>query len=593
MLQQYHGFRKLAYRSDCSMELRYQADETPSRALSLGLGLQLTVISVFATILITTLVMRAGGQSESYLSWAVFAAVVIGGACTMLQTVRLGRIGMGHVLMMGSSAVFVAVGIQALTVRGPSMFATLVVAAAIFQFLISRKLALFRRLFTPTVSGTVLMLIPVSIMPVVFDLLDEVPQGSAAYGAPVSAILTVLVIGGLMLKSTDKLRLWAPVIGVIAGSLVAAAFGLYDTTRILEAAWVGLPAFEWPGFSFEFDTFFLALLPAFLLAAMIGVIRTMSGAVAIQSVSWRQPRAVDFRAVQGAVATDGLSNLLSGLAGTMPNTSYTTGASLAQITGVAARSVGVAAGAIFMAVAFFPKVLAMVLAIPGPVFAAFLFVMIAMLFMIGIQMLIQDGIDYRKSLIVGIAFWTGVGFQNGVIFPEIFSNFAYGVLNDGMTAGALVAIVITVFLRITEPRPRRTEVALDLSALPDLAKFVKDFATVNKWDESMVNRLNAVVEEVLLTLLHHDIEEAQSESRRLTLVVRKKADGALLEFTAGGGDEDENFQDRISLLGEQVEEARFESEMSMRILRQYAASVHHQQYHDIEVVTVRVDASTR
>ena len=511
----------------------------------------------------------------------------------MLQTVRLGRIGMGHVLMMGSSAVFVAVGIQALSVRGPSMFATLVVAAAIFQFLISRKLALFRRLFTPTVSGTVLMLIPVSIMPVVFDLLDEVPQGSAAYGAPVSAILTVLVIGGLMLKSTDKLRLWAPVIGVIAGSLVAAAFGLYDTTRILEAAWVGLPAFEWPGFSFEFDTFFLALLPAFLLAAMIGVIRTMSGAVAIQSVSWRQPRAVDFRAVQGAVATDGLSNLLSGLAGTMPNTSYTTGASLAQITGVAARSVGVAAGAIFMAVAFFPKVLAMVLAIPGPVFAAFLFVMIAMLFMIGIQMLIQDGIDYRKSLIVGIAFWTGVGFQNGVIFPEIFSNFAYGVLNDGMTAGALVAIVITVFLRITEPRPRRTEVALDLSALPDLAKFVKDFATVNKWDESMVNRLNAVVEEVLLTLLHHDIEEAQSESRRLTLVVRKKADGALLEFTAGGGDEDENFQDRISLLGEQVEEARFESEMSMRILRQYAASVHHQQYHDIEVVTVRVDASTR
>ncbi len=571
------------------MDLLYQADEKPSKTLALGLGLQLTTLSVSATILITTLVMRASGQSESYLAWAVFAAVVIGGACSILQTCRFGRIGMGHILMMGSSGVFIAVAIQVLTERGPGMFATLVVAAAIFQFLISHKLALFRRIFTPTVSGTVLMLIPVSVMPPIFKLLEDFPQDGSTFGAAVSALLTVLIIGGITLKSKDALRLWAPVIGVIVGSLVAAAFGLYDTGRVLEAAWIGWPEVQWPGLSLEFDTFFWALLPAFLLAAMISIIRTISGAVAIQSVSWHQPRAVDFRAVQGAVATDGLSNLLSGIAGTMPNTSYTTGASLAQITGVAARSVGFAAGAMFMVLAFLPKALAVVLAIPGPVFAAFLFVMIAMLFMIGIQMVIQEGIDYRKTLIVGMAFWAGVGFQNGLIFPEFFSNFAYGVLNDGMTAGAIVAIVITLFMRVTEPRPRQTEVVLELSSLPDLTKFVKDFATANNWDESMINRLTAVVEETALTLLRGKDDETQSDSRRLNLVVRKKADAALLEFTAGSGEGDGNFQDRIALLGEQVEEARFENEMSMRILREYAASVHHQQYHDIEVVTVRVN----
>ena len=65
--------------------LRFQADEKPPLAISLGLGFQLTALSVSATILLTTVVMRAAGQSEVYLSWAVFAAVAIGGAVSMLR----------------------------------------------------------------------------------------------------------------------------------------------------------------------------------------------------------------------------------------------------------------------------------------------------------------------------------------------------------------------------------------------------------------------------------------------------------------------------------------------------------------------------
>ncbi|MYD78197.1 MAG: hypothetical protein F4239_04690 [Gammaproteobacteria bacterium] len=570
------------------MSLRYQSDEKPSITLVLGLGLQLTTLSVSATILITTLVMRAGGQSEAYLAWAVFAAVVIGGACSVLQTIRFGRFGTGHVLMMGSSVVFIAVGIQALSVGGPSLFATLVVAAAIFQFLISHKLAQFRRLFTPTVSGTVLMLIPVSVMPAVFKLLEDVPQDSSTLGAPLSAILTVVVIGGITLKSNSTLRLWAPVIGIIVGSLVAATFGLYDTTRVLESAWIGLPEFMWPGISLEFDKAFWALFPAFLLAAMISAIRTMSGAVAIQSIAWRKPKAVDYRGVQGAVATDSLSNLFSGLAGTMPNTSYTTGASLAQITGVAARTVGFAAGGIFLALAFFPKVLALILAIPGPVFAAFLFVMVAILFMIGTQMVFTDGIDYRKSLIVGIAFWTGVGFQNGVIFPEIFSNFAHGFLNDGMTSGALVAIILTLFMKMTEPRSRQMKTVLELSALSDLTKFAEKFATANNRDESKVNHLNAVVEEVLLTLLE---QKTGKESDIQQLILRAKKDGknVVLEFITTPG-EGENLEDKVALLSEQAEQHPMEENLSLRVLQHLSTRVRHQKYSDVDIITVRVES---
>ena len=568
--------------------LRYQADEKPPVKVALVLGLQLTAISVSATILLTTVVMRAAAQSEAYLAWAVFAAVLIGGGATMLQAFRLGRFGMGHVLMMGSSGAFIAVSIEALTEGGPATFAILVVVSALFQFVISDRLALFRRILTPSVSGTVLMLIPVSVMAPVLNLLKDVPEGSPAPGAPLSALATVLVICGLTLKASGSLRLWAPVIGVLAGSLVAVFFGIYDTARVAEAAWAGLPPVEWQGLDLGFGPAFWSLLPGFLLAATIGAIRTISSAAAAQRVSWRRPRAVDFRAVQGAVATDGLSNLLSGLAGTVPNTSYTTGASLAQLTGVAARHVGIAAGAMFAALAFLPKALALVLAIPGPVFAAYLVVMMAVLFMIGVQMIVQDGIDYRKSLIVGVSFWLGVAFQSGVVFPEFFSKFAGGLMNNGMTAGGLVAIIMTLFVEMTEPRPARMEAALDASSLPELRASLGAFASTSGWDEAMAKRLGGVCEEVLLTLIGPE-EDGEQSGRRLVLLAKKDSGAAVLEFIAGAG-EGENLEDRVALLGEQTEEAHLEQEVSLRLLRHHAASVRHQQYHGADIVTVRVEA---
>ena len=516
--------------------LLYQADEKPPAALALGLGLQLTALSVSATILLTTVIMRAAGQGEAYLSWAVFAAVVIGGGATMLQALRLGRFGMGHVLMMGSSGAFIAVSIQALVEGGPAALATLVAVATLFQFVISDRLSLFRRILTPAVSGTVLMLIPVSVMAPVLNLLKDVPEGGPAPGAPLSALATVLVICGLTLKASGSLRLWAPVIGILAGSLVAVFFGIYDTARVAEASWAGLPPVEWPGLDLGLGPLFWSLLPGFLLAATVGAIRTISSAAAAQRVSWRRPRAVDFRAVQGAVATDALSNLLSGLAGTAPNTSYTTGASLTQLTGVAARHVGIAAGAMFAALAFLPKALALVLAIPGPVFAAYLIVMMAVLFMIGVQMIVQDGIDYRKSLIVGVSFWLGVAFQSGVVFPEFFSKFAGGLMNNGMTAGGLVVILMTLFMEMTEPRPSRMETTLDTSSLPELREFLGGFASTGDWDQAMTHRLGAVGEEVLQTLLRRDDGDGSSERRSLLLLARKESGAAVLEFIAAAGE---------------------------------------------------------
>ncbi|MYC80956.1 MAG: hypothetical protein F4X19_02540 [Acidobacteria bacterium] len=569
--------------------VRYEPDEKPPVLLSLGLGLQLAVLCVAGVVLTPAIVIRVAGGTEAFLSWAVFAALAVSGVTTLVQAVRLGRIGAGYVLLMGTSGAFIAVCITAIAEGGPAMLATLVVASSLFQFGLAARLSLFRRILTPAVAGTVIMLIPVTVMPFIFKMLNDVPEGTPLSASGTSALVTLLVIAGLALKARGKLRLWAPVVGVATGSVVAGFYGIYDSRLIAEAAWIGLPSEGWPGLDLSFGPTFWALLPGFVFVTLVGAIETIGDAVAIQRVSHRRTQAVDFRAVQGAVAADGLGNLLSGLGGTVPNTTYSSSVSVTELTGVGARRVGMAVGAVFIVMAFLPKAPAVLLAIPGPVAAAYITVLLAMLFVIGMRIVVQDGIDYRKGVVAGVAFWIGAGFQNGAIFPEYFNDFAGGLLQNGMTAGGLAAILMTMFLELTQPRRRRMETECHLSALPGIQEFLKSFAADNGWAQAMRNRLDAAVEETLATLFHRGDSGEKREPRRLQLVAFKENGGAVLELIASSREE-QNLQDRIALLGRYAEGPEGEREISLRLLRHVASSIRHQQYHDTDIVTIRVKA---
>ena len=358
--------------------------------------------------------VRGGGDSEECPTWAAFAALIVCGVTTLLQAKPFaGRIGAGYILLMGTSGVFIAVSVAALQLGGPALLATLIVASSLFQFLISTRLSLLRRVITPTVAGTVVMLIAVTVMPIGFGLSFETPERAAPEAAPLTALATMAITIVIVLRARGALRLWGSVIGAVAGCLVAGSFGIYDMELVGEAGWFGVPTGGWPGFDLALGTEFWAMLPAFIFVTLVGAIETIGNGMAIQRVSWRKRRATDFRAVQGAVAADGVGNLLSGLFATVPNTTYSNSVSIVNITGIAARRVGVCIGVIFIALAFFPKAAAILLAIPNPVVGAYIIVLIAILFVLGVEMVAQDGIDYRKAIVIGVSFWIGAGFQSG------------------------------------------------------------------------------------------------------------------------------------------------------------------------------------
>ncbi len=570
--------------------VRYEPDENPPPLLAFGVGFQAAMLIVAPVVLTVVIVVRIADQPDSYLSWGVFAALVISGITTVLQAVRVGRVGAGHVLVMGTSGAFIAVCVAALVKGGPSTMASLVVISSLFQFLLAARLSLLRRIFTPVVSGTVIMLIAATVMPIVFGTLTDAPEGTPTAAAPAAAAATLVTVAALVLRGPPAWRLWSPIIGIGVGSIVAAPFGLYDVQQIIDAPWAGVPVGSWPGYDLTPGSEFWALLPAFVVVTLVGAIETVGDGVAIQQVSRRRPRATDFRVVQGALNADGVGNLLSGIAGTLPNTTYSSSISLAEVTGIAARRVGVVIGVLFIVVAFVPKFTALLIAIPAPVAAAYITVLIGMLFVQGMKIIIQDGVDHRKAAVAGLAFWIGSGFQNQWIFPDLLGDgFLSVLLGNGMTSGALVAVIMMVFLELTAPRRRRMEAALDSEALPKLREFLGEFSSRAGWDRASSQRLLLVGEETLASLSPEPVDELEGDGgRRLIVTSRRNVGGAELEFvSASGGD---NLEDRLSYLGgtPDISDGR---EISFRLLRHYASSVRHQKYHDVDIVTVQVEGS--
>ncbi len=564
--------------------VRFEPEERPPHLLSAGLGIQATIILIAPIVVTVAIIMRSANQSESYLSWAVFAAVVISGAITMLQSARFGRFGAGCILFMGTSPTFLVVCVLAMAAGGPAMMATLIVASSAFYFLLAAQLSALRRVITPLVSGVVIMLLAAMVAPIVFNMLADVPDSTPDVAPPLIAALTLGVVVPLALRAPKALQLWAPLIGVVVGCIASSFFGLYDYQSVIEAPWVGLPPMEWPGLYLGLGIEFWALLATFALVSLVSALETVGDGVAVQQVSRRQARTTDFRVIQGALNADGLGNVLSGLAGTVPNTTYSSSIPLISLTGVAARRVGVYAGVFLIATAFFPKIPALLLAIPAPVVGAYVTIFLALVFVEGLRTVVKAGLDQQKALILGMAFWVGVGFEYKFIFPEILSGPVGTILSNGMVVGGVTAIALVQFVGLTSRRRRRIRVELSPSSLPQIDDFLRAFASRTDWNGASTDRLRAAGEEAIMSLLQD--EGATRDGRRLVVGARVVDGMAELEFSAIPGDE--NIEDRLAYLSEEPE-IEDEREISFRLLRHYASSVRHQKYHNVDIVTVQVE----
>ncbi len=556
---------------------------------TLLVGFQGAALLLAPTVLNVAVAIRSSGLDDTYLTWSVFAALLISAAITALQAFQIWRFGAGHIVLTCPAALFIGIMVATISAAGPSTFMTLLVVCCVVQVALAWWLPTLRRIFTPVVTGTVTMLIAVSVLPIAFDSVQDLPDGATPVSGPAIAGTTLLVSVLVTLGARGRWRLVGPFISIIAGCAVAVAFGVIDADRIASAGWFGIP--ELPDLSFDLTPGreFWALLPSFAILTLVIGIKTISDGVAIQQGSRRRLRAIDFRKIQGMVSVNGIGMLFAGISGTLPPMSYSSfSLSLINLTGVAARRVGIGVAIVTLALALFSKLAAVLLTIPGPVLGAYLMFAMGMLFVSGWQTILREGLDPRRVLVVALASALGLGLHNHSIVGDLFGDELGVLLGNGVTIGAVVAIGMTLLLEAISTRRSRLEVTLDMDSFPAIDEFLARLATRLEWNEASSLRLRAAGEETLASLQAREDDADGPEHQRLIINARPQGTTVELEFVATT--RQENVEDLLAYLTDEASMPTAD-DLSLRLLRYHSSAVRHQKFHGVDIVTVQVEGS--
>ena len=312
---------------------------------------------------------------------------------------------------------------------------------AVFEVVLSYFIRPLMKLFPPLVTGTVVCLIGLTLLPVSIDWAAG-GSGAADYGSIKNISISMLVLfGTLLLNRYGKGMLSSAsiLIGMVVGYIVCIPLGLVDFTAVKEASWISMPKI------FEYGvTFDLKALIAFIPAYFVTAIETVGCLKAVGEVS--EVDMTDKR-IGAGVLSDGIGSMIGGVVGTLPNTTFSQNVGLIPLTKVASRYVAVMAGIILVILGFLPKLAAIVNSIPQPVLGGVGIVMFGTVAAAGIKTLSKVKINERNLLIIA----TSIGLGLGVTFrPEFIAQLPEGlkmIFASGISTGTITALILNVVLK--------------------------------------------------------------------------------------------------------------------------------------------------
>lgn len=538
--------------------------------------------------MLLTLIVRAAAQSEQYLAWVMFTGLTLTGLSIILHTFRFPFFGSGRLIVTNFNVPFLAAAALALTVGGPGLLASLVVFSTLMQFVLTLRLASLRRIFTPAVTGAVIMLVALSAVPFIVERTIVAPEGVPMHVFLAPGLTALAVGAGVFLRGSQAWRLWILPITVASGLVVAVPLGFYDMRLAAEAPWVNLPDLTWHGFNLTLGSDFWLLLPVFLCVNLTAYLKTLGDLSLIYQGSYRKPVAVDLRTVQSGLNLYSATTFLTGLLGTLPVTApWAVTVVYVSFTGVAARIAGVFLGVFTIAIAPLSKVIALLVAIPSPVVSAVYIIIFGMLFVEGAKTAFGGQPDPTQFAITGVSLVMGLAAGS---FAHLLGGTGAVLIGNAVVVGSAAGLGMTVFAQLTRRRRKQLQAALAPASLPEIDGFLVEFASRLGWTEAAAKRLCLVGEEVVLTLMEEGAAEQEGAAdRKLLATIQPDGEAAELEFVVFADDTIKgNIEDALAYLNEDtaLEDTQ---EFSMRILQHYSSRLRHRKYYGIDVVTVRVD----
>ncbi|MCY3923750.1 MAG: purine/pyrimidine permease [Chloroflexi bacterium] len=481
--------------------LRYDVHERPPLVIAAGLGLQNALFVISGAILLPILLRAADLITAGEAAFLVSASLLTAGLSTAVQAFRVGAVGSGFMLFMGTSGTFFAATFDAIELAGIGFVAALALIAAPAELLVARFFRFFRNIFTPTVGGVVVMCVAVTVVPLTIQQWNGVGTdraGSLEYmligGVAVFVMVAMIVI------APARYRLWSPIAGLAAGCVAAAITGDWSFGHATDAAIVGFPISEWEAPTFPTSGAAFAVLGAFVIATLAGTFETVGDAIAIQKVSLRNFTRIDYEAVRGALNADGVGNALAGVFCTTPNTTYSSPIGMVPVVGVGSRWVALWGAGIMVVMAFFPILSGFVLDLPGPAIGGVSFVAMLLLFIVGMRTVVDAGLNSRAALVVSLGFWGGFcgefADELGLPFLEHIPDVLAPITGNAISLGSVIAVLVSTALLLIPQRRFRWRGDASTDSLEHVLAFGSDVSKGFNLESSSANRLELCLEEL-------------------------------------------------------------------------------------------------
>ncbi len=378
----------------------------------------------------------------------VSTALVVAALTSFIQIRRMGRIGSGLLSAQGTSFAFLNNLHQVGQVGGLPLMFGLSLAAAPTSILLGPFLPKLRRVFTPVVSGTVILLIGLSLIPAgMHEIASGYGPGAVPWHGGAVAVTIMIILVTLGSLKRPWARMLAVLISLIFGYGISAALGYLQAPP--PGLWVAWPKLFSYGLAFQWQY----LLP-FIFLYLVSAIETVGDVTATCQLSGLPTKGHDYWSrLRGAVMADGINSMLAACCGMFPNTTYAQNNGVIQLTGVASRRVGYYMCGFLALFGLLPMIGGYLSIMPAPVLGGLSLVLFGFVASGGIRILYYNHLGSREWLILAVSLGAGVGVGSTPEVLDMLPSALAAMFHSSVVVGGLLAL----FLNAVLPRIKSTQ----------------------------------------------------------------------------------------------------------------------------------------
>lgn len=417
-------------------------DEQLGITKNFAYGLQHVLTMYGGIIAVPLIIGSAAGLKPAEIGTLIAASLFMGGVATLVQTLGFKYVGAKLPIVQGVSFAGVATMLAIINTGGslPMVFGAVMVAS-LLGLILSPFFSRLLRFFPPVVTGSVITMIGLSLIPVSIRWIMGGNPKAPTWGDPGNvglALATLFVILLLNMTRNPLVRRLAILIAMIIGTLIAAMFGMVDFSKVGTGAFFALPNI----FQFGMPVFDMAAIISMSIVTLVIMTETTADILAVGEIVGTP---VDERRVGDGLRADMLSSAIAPMFGSFMQTAFAQNVGLVAMTGIKSRFVVATTGAILVTLGLLPVLGRVVASIPMPVLGGAGIILFGSVAASGIRTLAKVDYNNQNNLII-VATAISIGLIPVVNneFYEHFPSWVKTLFHSGISSTCITAILLNL-----------------------------------------------------------------------------------------------------------------------------------------------------